>query len=168
MKAPLIAAVALVAIAAHLLLRVMWPGLAWAGLPAQQWPLFAALAIGGVPLVYGLARKLIAGDFSSDLLAGISIATAVLLGEYLAGTLVVLMLSGGQTIEAYAVGRASSALSALARRIPTVAHKKTGDTMADVPLEAIELGDTVVVFPHEACPVDGVVVKAAARLSGQR
>jgi heavy metal translocating P-type ATPase len=164
LKEPLIAAVALVAIAAHLFLRLMWPGVVWAGEPGQQWPLFAALAIGGVPLVYGLARKLIAGDFSSDLLAGISIVTAVLLGEYLAGTLVVLMLSGGQAIEAYAVGRASSALSALARRIPTVAHQKTGDTMADVPLEAIVPGDTVVVFPHEACPVDGIVVEGRSTM----
>ncbi len=142
----------------------MWPGVVWAGQPALLWPLFGALVIGGVPLVYGLARKLLAGDFSSDLLAGISIVTAVLLGEYLAGTLVVLMLSGGQAIEAYAVGRASSALSALARRIPTVAHQKTGGVLTDVPLEAIVPGDTVVVFPHEACPVDGIVVEGRSTM----
>jgi len=164
LKEPLIAAVALVAIAVHLLFRVMWPDAVWAGQPALQWPLFAALAIGGVPLVFGLARKLVAGDFSSDLLAGISIVTAVVLQEYLAGTLVVLMLSGGQAIEAYAVGRASSALSALARRIPTVAHQKTGDAMVDVPLDVIVPGDTVVVFPHEACPVDGVVVEGRSTM----
>jgi hypothetical protein len=41
-----------------------------------------------------LARRAIRLEFSSDLLAGISIVTALLLNEYLAGTLVVLMLSG--------------------------------------------------------------------------
>lgn len=157
-KEPLIAAFALAAIAAHLLLRfVVSPGV-WAGHPWQTWPLFASLVFGGVPLVATLVRGLFRGDFSSDLLAGISIVTAVLLGEYLAGTLVVLMLSGGQTIEAFAVGRASSALSALASRMPSVAHRNEGSGITDIPLVAINPGDLLVVFPHETCPVDGVVV----------
>ena len=50
--------------------------------------------------------------------------TAVLLGEYLAGTFVVLMLSGGEALEGYAVRRASSALRALAGRMPAVAHRR--------------------------------------------
>ena len=158
LKEPLIAAIALLAIAAHLLLRFVVAPASWAGYPWHTWPLFAALALGGVPLVVTLVRGLFRGDFSSDLLAGISIVTAVLLGEYLAGTLVVLMLSGGQTIEAYAVRRASSALSALARRMPTVAHRNTASGMVDVPLDAISPGDILVVFPHETCPVDGVVL----------
>ena len=159
LKEPLIAAIALVAIAVHVLLRFVLPPATWAGYPSEDWPLFAALALGGGPLVYDLFRGLFKGNFSSDLLAGISIVTAVLLGEYLAGTLVVLMLSGGQTIEAYAVQRASSALSALARRLPTIAHRKDGTEIVDVPLDDIRPGDTLIVFPHEACPVDGVVVE---------
>jgi heavy metal translocating P-type ATPase len=155
---------ALIAIAAHLLLRFVLSPTSWAGHPGQDWPLFVALVLGGLPLVLTLTRRLIRGDFSSDLLAGISIVAAVLLGEYLAGTLVVLMLSGGQTIEAYAVGRASSALSALARRIPTVAHRKHGTAIADVPLDVIAPGDIVIVFPHEACPVDGLVVEGRSTM----
>ncbi len=139
-----IAALAVVAMAVHLLV-----------LP--DWPLYAALALGGGPLVFDLSRQLLRRNFSSDLLAGISIVTSVALGEYLAGTLVVLMLSGGQALESYAVSRASSALSALASRLPSVAHRRRGDQVEDVPLDAIEPGDEVVVHPHEACPVDGVV-----------
>jgi len=155
LKDPVIAVMALVAIAWHLLLR---------GTVSEHWPLFAALALGGLPLVVTLLGRLVRGDFSSDLLAGISIVTAVLLDEYLAGTLVVLMLSGGQTIEAYAVRRASSALSALAKRLPTVAHRKTDGAMVDVPLESVAPGDVLVVFPHEACPVDGVVVEGRSTM----
>jgi heavy metal translocating P-type ATPase len=159
LKEPVIAAIALVAIGTHVFLRfVASPG-TLAGHPSADWPLFAALALGGIPLVFTLFRGLLKGDFSSDLLAGISIVTAVLLGEYLAGTLVVLMLSGGQTIEAYAVQRASSALSALASRLPTVAHRKDGSEIVDVPLDEIAPGDTLIVFPHEACPADGVVIE---------
>ncbi|HET7100761.1 MAG TPA: heavy metal translocating P-type ATPase, partial [Terriglobia bacterium] len=102
-------------------------------------PLFAALALGGGPLVYGLVLKVFRREFGSDLLAGISIVVSVILGEYLAGALVVLMLSGGNVLEAYAVRSASSVLEALAKRMPGVAHRQRGTTITDVPLEEIRI-----------------------------
>lgn len=127
-------------------------------------PLLAALALAGVPLVVDLARKLARREFGSDLLAGLSIVTAVLLGEYLAGVLVCLMLSGGEALEAYAVRSASHVLEALARRMPTVAHRKAASEIVDVPLEQVAVGDLLVVFPHEICPVDGAVVEGAGAM----
>jgi heavy metal translocating P-type ATPase len=109
--------------------------------------------------VLDLAVKLIQREFGSDLLAGISIVTSVVLGEYLAGSLVVLMLSGGGALEAYAVRSASSVLEALARRMPSLAHQKLDAAVADVPLEKVAIGDTLVVFPHEICPVDGTLIE---------
>ena len=154
-----IAAISVVAITVHLTLRFAVPiDGAIVGIPWPTVPLLAALALGGVPLVTGLVIRLFRLEFSSDLLAGMSIVTAVILGEYLAGTLVVLMLSGGQALEAYAVRRASSALLSLARRMPSVAHRKNEGSVSDVALEEIAVGDLIVVFPHETCPVDAVVV----------
>lgn len=124
---------------------------------AQAVPLYVVLAVGGVPLVVSLALKAIRGQFGSDLLAGLSIVTAMLLGEYLAGALVVLMLSGGEALEAYAVGRASSVLQALARRMPLVAHRRAAGQVVEVPLDAVAIDDELIVYPHEICPVDGVV-----------
>jgi heavy metal translocating P-type ATPase len=121
-------------------------------------PLYLVLGIGGTVLVAQLAVKLVRGEFGSDLLAGISIVTAVLLGEYLAGSLVVLMLSGGQALEQFAVGRASTALHALAQRMPSVAHRHSNGTIEDVALDALTIGDVVTIFPHDICPVDGTVV----------
>ncbi len=120
-------------------------------------PLVVMLILGGVPLVWDLLTKLFAGTFGSDLLAGISIITSVLLGEYLAGVLVVLMLSGGEALESRAVSRAGDVLNALARRMPSLAHKKTATGITDVPLAAVAVGDVIVVLPHEICPVDGSV-----------
>lgn len=122
-------------------------------------PLYVVLGLGGVPLVFELTLKLFRRDFGSDLLAGISIVTSVLLGEYLAGCLVVLMLSGGESIERYAVASASSVLKALARRMPSVAHRKLDGTLGDVPLSDVRVGDLLVILPHEACPTDGVVAE---------
>ena len=128
------------------------------GLTRGEAPLVTMLVLGGIPLVWGLAGKLLAGSFGSDLLAGISIVTSVVLGEYLAGVLVVLMLAGGGALESRAVSRAGDVLAALARRMPTLAHRKTSaGTIVDVPLAEVAVGDLIVVLPHEICPVDGTV-----------
>jgi heavy metal translocating P-type ATPase len=154
-----IAVITVVAIGIHLLLSYGWQTVTEiGGLPLHQLPLVAALIVGGLPLVYTLLIKLVRREFGSDLLAGISILTSALLEEYLAGCLVVLMLSGGEALEAYAVRSASSVLEALARRMPSLAHRKADGAMADLPLDQVSIGDTLVIFPHEICPVDGTVV----------
>ena len=154
-KEMFIALLAIAAIVVHLVVRFGFR----LGEPLRDYPLWVALALGGVPLVWELFLKLLKREFGSDLLAGISIVTSVILGEYLAGTLVVLMLSGGEALEAYAVGSASSVLRALAKRMPSVAHLRSGSSLADVALSELTIGDTVVVFPHETCPVDGTVLE---------
>lgn len=148
-----IAAVALVTIAVHLVFRVFG-----AGPLTQNLPLFVALASGGSVLVVRLARKALRRDFGSDQLAGISIVTATLLGQYLAGTIVVLMLSGGETLEHYAVARATSVLRALANRVPIIAHRCANGAFHDVAVDDVRIGDELSVLPHEVCPVDGDVV----------
>jgi heavy metal translocating P-type ATPase len=149
-----VAALALLGIAAHLALRLARAPAATANLP-----LLAVLLLGGAPLVYDLAKKLARGELGSDLLAGISIVASALLGQHLAGALVVLMLSGGAALERLAVGRASSVLRALAKRMPSVAHARRDGRVEDVRLEDVRPGDRLVVFPHEVCPVDGVVLE---------
>jgi cation transport ATPase len=106
-------------------------------IPLHQFPLIATLLLGGVPLVFELLTKLLRREFGSDLLAGISIVTSALLGEYLAGSLVVLMLSGGEALEAYAVRSASAVLEALARRMPSLAHRRKDGQVVDVALALV-------------------------------
>ena len=122
-----------------------------------RWPLLAVLVLGGVPLVVGLIVKLFRKEIGADILAGISIVTAYFLGEYLAGAIVVLMLSGGEALEQYALRRASSVLHALIARMPKVAHRKWDGGIEPIALDAIVPGDELVVLPHEICPVDAVV-----------
>jgi heavy metal translocating P-type ATPase len=150
-----IAVVALLCIAGYVLLRSVLN----VQQATAQLSLWIALTIGGGPLVAELTIRLLQHEFGSDLLAGIAIVTAVLLGECLAGALVVLMLSGGAALESFAVRRASSVLDALARRMPSVAHRKTGSGITDIPLPEIQISDELVVLPHEVSPVDGVVIE---------
>jgi len=148
-----VAATSATAIIAHLLLRVLFGGNG----NLIQIPLFVALLLGGAPLVVTLTKNLLARDFGSDFLAGISIVTAVLVKEYLVASIVVLMLSGGTALEAFATRRASRVLEALAKRLPSIAHRMINGEMSDVPVNAIAVDDALVVLPHEICPVDGIV-----------
>jgi heavy metal translocating P-type ATPase len=154
-KTTVIAALSVVAILLHLALRYSFH----APRSFYEMPLLAALGLGGLPLLYDLLRKLLKRQFGSDLLGGISVITSVLLGEYLAGSIIVLMLAGGDALENYALRSASSVLGALAKRMPSLAHRKHDGTMVDVPLAEIEVGDTLVIHPHETCPADGMVVE---------
>jgi heavy metal translocating P-type ATPase len=155
-----IAILALTGIALHLVARFGFPALPqWHGIALCDIPLLVVFVLGGAPLVVGLLVKMAHREFGSDLLAGISIVTSVALNEYLAGALVVLMLSGGEALEAYATRSASSVLQALAKRMPMLAQRQEGDRLVEVALEAVQVGDILVVFPYALCPVDGVVIE---------
>lgn len=154
-KETYIALLAVVGILVHLISRY---GL-HVSTPYYDWPLILILLFGGTPLLFDLLRRIVRREFGSDLLAGLSIAASVALGEYLVGSIIVVMLSGGTALEHYATRRASAVLAALADRMPRNAHKLTDLKIADVSLEKVGIADELVVFPHEICPADGVVVE---------
>jgi heavy metal translocating P-type ATPase len=154
-KSTPIAVLCIIAIATSLLLRY---GLSVTAINYQI-PLWLALSIGGIPFLYDLLRKVLKLEFGSDLLGGIAVITSVLLEEYLAGSIIVLMLSGGEALERYALASASSVLSALAKRMPSVAHRKEPTGIVDIGLPDVALNDTLVIYPHDICPVDGIVIE---------
>ncbi len=151
----LIAIIAIAGIICFLLFHFLIPNLR----SHSTYPLYVVLILGGGPLVLELLQKMFHLEFGSDLIAGLSIITSVILEQYLAGSLVVLMLSGGQALEAYAIKSASKVLEALAKRAPTMAHRKKEEKIEDISVEEIKIGDILPIFPHEICPVDGEVVE---------
>lgn len=151
----IIAIITIVGVATHLVLRYMLE------LPLVQAdiPLYIVTAAGGLPLVWELLKKIWVREFGADLLAGFSIVTAALLNEYLVASIVVLMLSGGEALEAMATRRASSVLAALAKRMPSTAHRRADGKVEAISVNDIRIGDELSVFPHDICPVDGVVIE---------
>ncbi|MBI3565520.1 MAG: cadmium-translocating P-type ATPase [Elusimicrobia bacterium] len=141
-------------IAAHFLLRPWTDSHLWRDLPLDL-----VVVLGGIPLVWRIVRGLLARDMGADLLAGVSIVAAALMHQTLVAAIIVLMLSGGETLERLASRRASRVLDALARRMPQVAHRKTAAGLTEVAIADIAVGDELVVLPHELCPVDGVLVE---------
>src|SRR6516164_6092601 len=98
-----IVALTAIAIGAHAFLQYATHVSGWIALT----PLLLALAVGGLPILAVLAKKLWAREFGSDLLAGISILSSVLLGQYVVAAIIVLMLSGGTALEQFATRKAS-------------------------------------------------------------
>jgi heavy metal translocating P-type ATPase len=125
----------------------------------------AALLVVGVPLTRSVAKRIRRGQPGADVIALLAIAGALALGEYLAGAVIALMLSGGDYLDARAFGRARRELGALVERAPTIAHREGADGMlADVAAGLVTPGDVILVKHGEVIPVDAVVLDRAATL----
>ncbi len=141
-------------------------GLWLAGRPdLANWTLLSISVIGGVPLVWEILVQVVHREFGVDLIALLAISGSVLLHEYLAGAIIVLMLSGGTALEAFALRRARQSLSVLAERAPRTAHIWQDDHLVDIAAEDVEVGMEVVVKPGELIPVDGLVIKGTSSVS---
>jgi heavy metal translocating P-type ATPase len=130
-----------------------------------QAALLVIILLGGIPLAWETLNQLLRRELSVDLIAILAIGGSLLLGQYLAGAIVVLMLSGGEALEAFALRRARSSLAALAERAPHTAHIRHGDELVTVAADTLTIGAAVVVKPGELIPIDGVVTAGAASVS---
>ena len=126
------------------------------------------LVLVGAPLAWRTLRDVAAGHFASDIVATMAMVTAVLVGEPLAGLVVVLMQSGGQALEEYAAARASSAVRSLEEMAPRSGHRVSGDLVEDIAASDIRAGDMLVVRPGELVPCDGVVTSGRSHLDTSR
>jgi heavy metal translocating P-type ATPase len=128
-------------------------------------PLWAAAAlIAAIPASIVVVRDLRRGNVGADVIAVLALLGSVVVAEYLAGALVAVMLATGQTLEAYAQRRASRDLRALLARAPRTARRRTPDRpdlIEVVPLDAVAVGDRLLVGPGETVPVDGELADPA-------
>jgi heavy metal translocating P-type ATPase len=128
----------------------------------------AGLAITGAPVVWGTLRGVAAGRFAADLVAMLAILAALLLGEPLAGLIVVLMQTGGEALERYAEGRASEAVRELEAAAPRIAHRIGDRGPEDVPVDSVAVGDELLVRPGELIPCDAEVTDGSSSVDTSR
>ncbi|MBI3034653.1 cadmium-translocating P-type ATPase [Candidatus Woesearchaeota archaeon] len=120
--------------------------------------LFAGIIIGSFDLVEDTAKSIMEGDFALDYIAILAIAVSILTGEYLVAAILVLMLSGGNTLEKYATRQAKASLTALKDRIPNqVVLWKDGHAGNKVSIESVNVGSLIFVRKGEVIPLDGVL-----------
>jgi heavy metal translocating P-type ATPase len=130
------------------------------------------LALSGAPIVWRTARGAFRGHFATDIVATLSIVTALILRQPIAGLVIVLMQRGGEMLERFAARRASRALQELEDASPHVAHRLRGAGVEDVSADEVLPGDLLVVRPGELVPADSIVVSGtsavdASRLTGE-
>ncbi|MDA2891235.1 hemerythrin domain-containing protein [Mycolicibacterium sp. BiH015] len=126
------------------------------------WMIGTAIAI--VPAVLWVLIALRHARFGVDLIAVLSLGGTLPFGEYLAGALIALMLTGGRALDAAATQRASRDLTALLERAPRFARRRVGTQVEVVGLADVDVGDILVISPGDVVPVDGRVVGSAAVL----
>lgn len=130
----------------------------------SQGILFITLLIGTVPLMVETSLSVLQRKFGVDLIAIVAISTSLIVGQYVAGSVILLMLSGGEALEEYALRRARRDLTNLIERVPKTAHKFVLATLVDVPVGTLTPGDHIVVKPGEMVPTDGVVLDGTSML----
>lgn len=98
-------------------------------------------------------------EFGSDSLAVIAITATGLTNEWLAASVISLMLATGRALETWAAGKARARLESLLERAPRTANLVLPDsTIKEVPVDQVKVGDHVLVRSGEVVPVDGSMV----------
>ncbi len=149
--------IAVVSIAAGFVLHAV--GEADAG--HQVWR--GAVALLAADLAFEVARTVkVEHSLGVDTIALVAMVGALVLGEELAGAVIGLMFTGGAALEVVASRRARRELTQLIQRAPRVAQLRVDGGIEEVPVEAVSVGDTILVRTGEVVPVDGVVVSSEA------
>ena len=115
-----------------------------------------------IALAVSIARDLLHGRMGVDAIAFLSMVAALVLGQTLAGIVVAIMYAGGTVLEDFAVARAERSLKSLVDRAPRIAHRHIGQSVEDIPVDDIKVGDAILVRAGEIIPVDGLITSASA------
>ncbi len=129
-----------------------------------QWLISGFALIVAAIQAFDMVKNLIGGQWGIDALAIMAIIATVLVGEYWASLVIVLMLSGGEALEDFAEGRARRELKSLLDRSPQHAHRlvnEAGD-IEEISVSDVAVGDRLLVRPSEVVPVDGVLESDSA------
>jgi heavy metal translocating P-type ATPase len=158
----LLAPTLLAVTSAALVSGVVASSLGWPEVADACWAIGTVVSL--VPALGWVVVSLLHREAGVDLIAVLSLAGTLAVGEYLAGALIGFMLATGRTLESAAEQRASRDLRALLERAPHRAHKRVGGDIILVPLDEVEPDDLLVVVTGEVVPVDGVLTEGFAVL----
>jgi heavy metal translocating P-type ATPase len=116
------------------------------------------MAAGSLGAAYSLWMTIVAlrgGRVGVDVIALLALAGALAVGEYLAASVIAVMVTSGRALEAWAEGRAQRDLHALVERAPRFARRYEGGGVRSVPVRQLQPGDRVLVGGGEVVPTDG-------------
>lgn len=124
------------------------------------WAQILVTIVGGffaLAMFWEMIQTIREGQYGIDLLAIIAVLATLAVGEYWASLMVLVMLTGGDSLEDYAAKKANSELKSLLENSPQVAHRQVDEKIENITVAAVAVGDTLIVKPNELVPVDGHV-----------
>lgn len=124
-----------------------------------HWILGVTAVLNLLPLLWGMVDDIRHGQYGVDILAATAIIASVLLGEYWAGIVIVLMLTGGEALEDYAERRAKTELDALLSHAPKKALVIRGKKQLSILASEVRVNDKLLVKPGELIPVDAIIIE---------
>ena len=102
------------------------------------------------------------GRYGVDILAVIAIVSTILINNYWAEWMILVMSTGGETLEDYATGQASKELRSLLNNTPRIANKLVNGQITEVKVNELHIGDIVLIKPGQQVPVDGEIIKGTS------
>lgn len=126
--------------------------------------LFFSVLIGSLPFVLDTSIALRQGEFGVDVIAIIAIFAGLATGEVTASAIVLFMLSGGESLEAYASHKARSSLEKLLQRAPSEATIYRDGKLVDVRVHDVVVGDVLAIRKGEIIPIDGIVLEGMSTI----
>lgn len=121
------------------------------------WIIAIAGGVMAISMFIGMIQTLKSGKYGVDILAITAIVATLLVGEYWASLVVLVMLTGGDSLEDYASHQAGRELRTLLENSPQVAHKIVNEQLHDIEVEEASVNDLLLIKPGEIAPVDGTV-----------
>ena len=104
--------------------------------------------------------------FDENFLMAVATVGAILLGDYVEGTAVMLFYQIGELFQSYAVGKSRRNISDLMDIRPDYANiEKEDGSLEQVDPDEIEIGTEIVVQPGEKVPIDGVITEGSSTLN---
>ncbi len=148
------------ALAGLLLLLALAAHLTGAPTALRDGMLIAAALVGGWPVVRaGWATLRATRRPDMNVLMTIAVIGALAIGEYTEAGVVVFLFSVGELLEALTMDRARGAVRSLMALRPPEATRRTPQGEERVPVEALAVGDLVLIRPGERIPADGRIVE---------
>jgi heavy metal translocating P-type ATPase len=126
-----------------------------------HWLLGTAALFLTIPLITSMWEDVRSGKYGIDVLAATAVITSVLLHQYWAAIVIVIMLTSGEALEEFAERRAHGELRALLERAPQQAHVVRGRKNFDIAAAEVHEGEKIVIKVGEVVPVDAIILEGA-------
>ena len=132
--------------------------------PAALASISIGITIGAVSISWATIGQLMKRQFAVDFIAILAVAVALITQEFLVAAIILLMWSGGNTLERYAMIQANRSLTALKDRIPNQVVLWEGGKMGGrVPIESVTVGSLIYIRKGEVIPLDGTLRSEAGQ-----